>query len=223
VGEYAEYQGERIKIGTCEDMYYLRADQAHLVRALPGNVDPVRDRDGIRFRFPFPDEDGIAPGEFEQYERGVTLWRVKPPEGVEHYSVQFKASNGYLISLPCPEMGSEGLVSLTADGSDHPYRVARNGYGGATELVQQRYWKGLLVAVCHCMGCGAAYRLPTIEDAQPVIDELHAMASRETMTAERNGTPGNELIAVRLRTIADRVLAGYALPRLALANELAEF
>ena len=31
MGEYASYLGERIKIGTCENMYYLRADQRHLV------------------------------------------------------------------------------------------------------------------------------------------------------------------------------------------------
>ena len=28
MGEYAKYAGERVKIGTCEDMYYLRDDQA---------------------------------------------------------------------------------------------------------------------------------------------------------------------------------------------------
>jgi hypothetical protein len=209
MGEYALYNGEEIKIGTCEDMYYLRADQAHLVEPLSGNVDPVRDRDGIRFRFPFPDEDGIEPGAFEDYERGVRLYGVKVPEGVDHYSVQFKADNGYLTSLPCPELGSEGVLSLTADGSDHVYRVGRNGYGGAVELVQQRYWEGRLVAVCHCKGCGAAYRLPTLEDVQPVLDALHAEADQYLRTAERNGTKGDELHAVRLRTIADRVAAGY--------------
>lgn len=194
MGEYAQHNGEEIKIGTCEDMYYLRADQAHLVKALPGNVDPVRDRDGIRFRFPFPDEDGIEPGAFEHYQRGQRLYGVKVPEGVDHYSVQFKADNGYLVSLPCPENGDE----------DRPYKIHRNGYGGAVELVQQRYWEGRLVAVCHCKGCGAAYRLPTLEDAQPVIDALHAEADA---TLRRKGS---ELYAVQLRTIADRVAAGYA-------------
>ena len=31
MGEYANYMGERVKIGTCEDMLYLRWDQRHLV------------------------------------------------------------------------------------------------------------------------------------------------------------------------------------------------
>ena len=222
MGEYAKYDGEEIKIGTCEDMLYLRADQAHLVTALPGNVDPIAHQDALRFRFPFPDEDGLQPGEFDDPFRGMRLYDVKAPAGVTHSTVQFTASNGYLVSLPCPESGSEGVLSLTSDGSDHVYRVHRNGYGGAVEIAQQAYRGGLLVTICKCKGCGAIYRLPTLEDAQPVIDELHKMADRETMTAARNDTPGNELAAVRLRTIADRIAAGYALPGLHMANALAE-
>jgi hypothetical protein len=106
MGEYAIHNGEQVKIGTCEEMYYLRADQAHLVRHLSGNVDPVRDRLALRFRFPFPDEDGVSPGGagFDPFERGIAIRGVRPPaEGVEHHTVQFSARPGYLLSLPCPE------------------------------------------------------------------------------------------------------------------------
>jgi hypothetical protein len=58
MGEYARYNGSDIKIGTCEDMYYLRADQAHLVTApVDGMLDPIKYAAQIRFRFPFPEED----------------------------------------------------------------------------------------------------------------------------------------------------------------------
>lgn len=69
------YGNKQIKIGTCANMYYLRADQRHLVRAiLPHNVDPSGPyAEALRFRFPFPDEDGIAPGAFEDYDRGVRV------------------------------------------------------------------------------------------------------------------------------------------------------
>ena len=73
MGEYAMFQGEQIKMGTCEQMYYLRADQAHLVKPLEGNVDPIKDAGEIRFRFPFPDEDHVPPGEFNDYDRTVVL------------------------------------------------------------------------------------------------------------------------------------------------------
>ena len=58
MGEYAKHKGEEIKIGTCENMYYLRFDQRHKVKALPGNVDPNgADAYALRFRFPWPNED----------------------------------------------------------------------------------------------------------------------------------------------------------------------
>ena len=40
MGEYAKYQGEEIKIGTCEDLYYLRADQAFKVEGIDNSLDP---------------------------------------------------------------------------------------------------------------------------------------------------------------------------------------
>lgn len=75
MGEFATYQGQRIKVGTCEDMYYLRADQLPLISGYEFSfaVD--------RFRFPFPDEDGIEPGQFGDHNRGVEIpgWTL-PPE-----------------------------------------------------------------------------------------------------------------------------------------------
>ena len=199
MGEYAKYKGETVKIGTCESMYYLRADQAHLVTALDGNVDPVKDIDGIRFRFPWPDEDGTEPGAFEDFDRSIEIPGIKSPAGVDHYSMQFRADAGYLVSLPCPEQGTEGLVSLTSDGSDHPYRVHRNGHsGGAAELVQQRYWEGRLVAVAKCGGCGCRWRMPEWSDAEPAVVALRSYADQQS--GQR---------AEFLHTVADRLTAGY--------------
>ena len=220
MGEYAKYHGEEVKIGTCEDMLYLRADQAHLVQAVPGSVDPVKDRDGIRFRFPFPEEDGIAPGEFDDPFKGVTLYSVRAPEGVDHGRVQFKADNGYLVSLPCPEQCDRGLVQLT-DGTEQPYTVHRNGHPGASELVQQRYWEGRLVAVLKCKACGHMWRMPEFSDAEPVIVALRSEADAILRRATATGLPagsGDVAAASRLHTIADRVTAGYKVKAEALAT-----
>ena len=45
MGEYAQRisDGERVKIGTCEDMLYLRFEDRAKVSALAGNVDPNDD------------------------------------------------------------------------------------------------------------------------------------------------------------------------------------
>ncbi len=222
MGEYAKYNGEEIKIGTCESMYYLRADQAHLVTAMSGNVDPVRDRESIRFRFPFPDEDGKAPGDFEDYDRGV---RVDGPlvaeilrrfDPASHDRIQFVASqHGYNVCLPCPEAHSagddaygskpsEGVLSLT-DGSEHAYQVHRNGFRGALFVKQQRWQGDTLTTVVGC-ACGALWRLGTLADAEALIVALRSMGDHEADELNRYGSPARGKF---YHAIADRIAAGY--------------
>jgi hypothetical protein len=85
MGEYAKFSGESVKIGTCEEMYYLRLNQRRLVEHEDGNVD-VNGPEvyELRFRFPWPDEDAVEPGGFQQYERAVDVGDYQPPEGVNH-------------------------------------------------------------------------------------------------------------------------------------------
>lgn len=84
MGEYARYHGEEIKIGTCEDMYYLRFDQRLQVQPLRGNVDPFADGDALRWRFPWPNEDHVKPGAFEDYHKGVVPMASRRRKDVEH-------------------------------------------------------------------------------------------------------------------------------------------
>ncbi len=210
MGEYANYLGESVKIGTCENMYYLRADQAHSVTAQHGNVDPVADRADLRFRFPFPDEDGIAPGAFADHARGVRVqgW-VWPADWEGHSTIQLKSDVGYLMSIPCPESGA---TIHKADGS--VLAVHRNGFQGACKLVQQRYWRDLLVGVIEC-ACGAKFRLETIDLAEQVAVALRSEADRQQLETTRainrgdcpEGTPSTD--ALYLHAVADRLLAGY--------------
>ncbi len=192
MGEYAKFNGERVKVGTCEDLYYLRADQAHLVKTEHGNVDPMaaRDRAAIRFRFPWPDEDGTQPGAFDDYDRSVAIPGATVPAGVEHYTVQFTARARYLLSIHCPE-GSE---------ADRGLKVARNGFAGAVRLVQQGYRQGVLAAIFQCGGCGARFNLPTWAEVEPVVVAIRAEADRD---ARQGGRPA------WWHTIADRITAGY--------------
>ena len=102
MGEYAIYNGQRVKIGTREDMLYLRWDQAHKVTPVSDSLNPTDPKilDVIRFRFPWPDEDNIAPGEFHDSDRGLRLDGFTVPAEVKHGSTQFKANypaNGYLV------------------------------------------------------------------------------------------------------------------------------
>lgn len=220
MGEYALYQGQQIKIGTCEDMYYLRADQAHLVTAQRGNVDPVKDRNGLRFRFPFPEEDDIEPGNFEDYNRRQVvhgandLLELIDPES--HYRVQFKHEHGYLVCLPCPEIGAaDGFDAATGQlftgGREYTYKVGRNGFKGSLFIKQQRYYQGELVTVVEC-ACGAAFRLEELAQAERLAVALRSEAEVYQREADRDPRgPYEAGASVRLNLIADRVLAGYSL------------
>lgn len=80
MGEYAKYGNQSIKIGTCERMYYLRYENRRKVQFEPGNVDVNRDPSGLFFRLPFPDEDHIQPGGYDDYNRALRLYRPDPCE-----------------------------------------------------------------------------------------------------------------------------------------------
>lgn len=182
MGEYAKRisDGEIVKIGTLEDMYYLRASQRHEVVPAPGEAD-VRSNvvaRGLRFRFPWPDEDGKLPGDVgdEQHDRACPV-NVPMPAGLEHYSVQFTAHVGYVMSLPCPEgagkPGRNGALDVAG------FTVHRNGFGGAVQLTQQKLLAdGRLVPVCRCGGCGALWRVEDPADIMALAVALRAEADR---------------------------------------------
>jgi len=202
MGEYARLKStnQRIKIGTCEDMYYLRFDQRNLVKHESGNVDPNSPADAgqIRFRFPFPQEDGMEPGDFEPFY-GLEVPGAKAAKDCGHYSVQFSANRkqfgSYLVSLPCPN---------SKDADKIPAKVSRNGIGSEVEIVQQRLIGDELWTVCQCTACGAKWRCDK-EAAEELIVALRAQADRE---------PGQ---ADYFNAVADRVEAGYKMEALASA------
>lgn len=207
MGEYATYRGQSIKIGTCESMYYLRHDQRYAVTRESGNVDPVQDVLGIRFRFPWPDEDTCEPGgafHDHAFDRGVTIRGLAAPAGVDHRSVQFRAeSAGYLVSLPCSEgmAGSQpGLTAGAISVNGSPATIHRNGFRGAVQLVQQKELAdGRVVPIFRCGGCGCLWR----GEDQAYVEEAAALLRAEADQRERRKESG-----VFWHTIADRMLAG---------------
>lgn len=206
MGEYAtdRQTGERVKIGTCESMYYMRADQVRDVIAEPGNVDPIADAAGIRFRFPFPDEDGVQVGHFDPYDRRMRIDGLTPPvgEGWDHYSMQFRNDHGYLLSVPCPESSAEPSPGFTCGEFDHGLRIGRNGFKGAVFLCQQVWHDGLLVPVLEC-ACGMKWRLRTKLDAAPLCEALMQMHERYAESIEPTPATSDYLETLR------RILRGY--------------
>lgn len=162
MGEYAvrKADGQRVKIGTCEDLFSLRYDQIDRIDGSAWeDTDPRTCLGAVRFRFPWPDEDDVRPGDFGDSDRDLGLY-VKAPEGVKHGLVQFTARNGYLASLPCPE-----------DPAYEGPTVHRNGYGGAVHVTGQAVRHGALVLTCKCGGCRRPFNVPP-DEAEPYLAEL---------------------------------------------------
>ena len=210
MGEFANYKGERIKIGTCDNMYYLRWDQRHLVTESDVNFKDPATLAEIRFRFPFPWEDGIEPGEFEDHDKGFRLDGFVQPE-LDHGSNQFIANypkNGYLVSLPCPEVNP----TITVGGKEIP--IHKNGYGGPASLIQQAWRSGRLVGIVRCNGCGHVYRLEDgYEEAAAV--SIRAAADDIIRRGRPDCTEDDRQAAQRVHEIANRLLAGYKVKTLA--------
>ena len=218
MGEYAtrNSDGEQVKIGTCESMYYLRADQAREVTARPGNVDPVKDALSIRFRFMFPDEDEVAPGEFEDYERGFNVAGFVLGDDYEgHGSIQLSSNHptGWLLSVPCP-LGPAG---------DGP-TVHRNGASDGVQVIQQKWQEsGDLWTVVRCAACSGQWRLPW-EDAARLVVAIRSEADRKHYGYPVTGEVDEEHPTDQLghfhyynsherqfrHAMADRITEGYA-------------
>ena len=190
MGEYAirKSDSERVKIGTCEEMYYLRYEDRDKVRHEHGNVDPMRP-DGLRFRLPFPDEDHLRPGEYEDFNRAQRLYRMvkskttspdwhedfSDPEASEHpghYQLRHERS-GLLLSVPCyhgeklPEVGP----GMTAHW---------NGKGFSLALSSLRVVGTEVFPVVRCVHCEEAWRYQWAQlweyIPQPLRDRLKVYA-----------------------------------------------
>jgi hypothetical protein len=224
MGEYATFNGEHVKIGTCESMYYLRWDQAHTVTPERGSLDPVAERDQLLFRFPWPWEDHLAPGSGDMGSAwGDRSFRVNArfasADGFEHGTVQLRGNNGYLTSIPCPEGADvetvQGSLGIT---STHMHvaglKIGLNGYGGPSELVAQRWWDGKLVAVVQCKGCGRMWRLPELEMALPILESIQTEVDRIVHHFDLTGqrADGDIMRAADLIEVGRRLMAGYQIP-----------
>lgn len=166
MGEYLLLDGRPHKIGTLEDLYYCRYDDlrgwiaACRAARMAGNLPPAEYLDGaFRFRFPFPDEDGVdgaLRAALDAYDRGVT---VRAPAAlfadVEHQAVTKYLRpvgldmGGVNVFLPCPYGPDIDTVSHSPVGDLR-----------FVQIKQQRPIEGALWTVVGCAFCPALWRLP---------------------------------------------------------------
>jgi hypothetical protein len=199
MGEYATYNGRSIKVGTCESLYGLRAEDAM-------KVSPTYTEPGWLYRFPWPDEDGHKPGMTEDWNRrddvpmlDALLWLSDAD--TRHYSAPAADVEtwGTPKRLPCPASNDGRTIPA------EPY-AAEVANSPVLRLVGQRQWEGKLVITVACGTCDALYRLQTIEDAQPVLDAYRAAAAA---LLDEEGPTDRVLF---YDAVADRIEQGYTNP-----------
>jgi len=182
-------------------MKYLRASQVRQVTKARHSINLKEYGDKVLYRFPFPNEDGIPPGGFDELN-GYAVYGVEVPEDDDgHYSIQFLSNkacvSGMMACLPCPK---------SAEGKTFPIKVSFNGFcGGDAQVKYQRIWEGKLATVIACPCCGGDYRLETLDEALPIIDAI----LKTVPEYRKNGRHENAKIAEEM---ARRITAGYTDP-----------
>ena len=174
MGEYARRKsdGERVKIGTCEEMFYLRWDDVGKVSQVPNSLDPATTA-GLFFRLPFPDEDQMQPGDYTDHTRGYRLgwqeddgtargsyWNDWTPEGIAEMKpglIQLSHKSGLLLNVQChhgaklPDTGPD--VKAHWNGKSHSFELIHVKHVGG----------GVLRPVYHCRHCGAMWSMDWAE------------------------------------------------------------
>lgn len=154
MGEYGLTEtGERIKIGTCSEMLYLRYEDRHRIRPASEKFDH-RIETGLLWRIPFPDEDNVQPGYYES-ERCLMLPYdfEKEMKGCENHPGRFQLRNenlGIQVSMKCYHNAK--LPENTED-----YRACWNGKGPAFSLTSIKNTKDGIRFIVSCNGCGESW------------------------------------------------------------------
>ena len=174
MGEYANRKkdGKRIKIGTCEALYYLRYEQRN-------EVDYNFHDDEWFWRIPTPEEDHVKPGEFDfspliegkyvPYSLMLKTYtmpdRYKEAYAADAGVMQLKDDrSGLLANVPC----HHGLA-LPA-GTD----TIKFGWNGKSDCLYLAYLKNTpkeLRVVTKCKVCGKMSST-TFDEIEPIMQSL---------------------------------------------------
>jgi hypothetical protein len=111
MGEFARRlaDGQEIKIGTCEEMLYLRFEDRHLVGATDRGHTDVNDPEiagKLLYRLPYPDEDDCGPGNYKEPFRTQRLYDphgnyFTRPELADQTGTMQLHQWGLLLNVPC--------------------------------------------------------------------------------------------------------------------------
>ncbi len=168
MGEYAKLVngGERVKLGSCEEMFYIRVEDIRKVEYAFNFT--------AYFRLPFPDEDSVCIGNYEPFNRGYKLKGFEAFETASSPGIVYLWRNEYRLNLTCyhGEIQPDGSNDITVEGT-----VLRK-----YELAYiKRVASGELSPVIRCLHCGKLWScewsevIPFIADAE-LLKRIHHYA-----------------------------------------------
>lgn len=153
MGEYAKrfHDGEVVKIGTCDEMFYCRYDQA-------GSVDYKDMCNDLYWRIPVPQEDGTLPGDYDQplLADGIIPYELALKNFSEDIANVLMSSVGRL-PVYIKELGMQGTIPCY-----HGYKVPeaegfKFGFNGKRDAIYLNALcnkKDDLVLCIKCNACG---------------------------------------------------------------------
>ena len=194
MGEYLNFDGEDVKIGTCENLYYLRYDflKDNLDRFKAGDQEPKSYlSDGSRFRFPFPEEDTQQPFHYEKFDKGLTVPVDRKDFEIEHSTVtaHIQANGGgYGINyfIPCPGLNRELEIEHSNISERFPLDIVQ------LKPVGEEVW-----LVVRCGYCGVRVRFD-YKESKKLTDHIEKLHENDT---EENQDYWNK--------VCSRILEGY--------------
>ena len=156
MGEFIKHNGERVKLGVCDDLYYTTAPQ-YLKAYREGELDPCNGKEPeyylknnrFLFRFPFTDERENI-GDYENFDRGL-LFRV--PAGfaeIAHIDTFCEFTNeagDFAIKIPCPQSEAGKASTDITPRHNKPKETL------CFEVTQQKIKDNNLVTICRCPFC----------------------------------------------------------------------
>lgn len=173
MGEYIKYRNREVKIGTCENLYYvsyqkyIEALSAGLLAKLDGNSYPKTYTDlsqEFRFRFPFPDEDKLKFGDIiEPYNRGIPITiddrlvygqlavqgKVIQIEIVQQKPIKRQSDGKFCLALVFNIPGTGNRYSISEDKDLRPIvaEMIRNNIINEPDPQKKAYFRAVAVRI----------------------------------------------------------------------------
>lgn len=174
MGEYArrKIDGQEVKIGTCNRMYYCRYDQKN-------EIDYPYNSDNLIWRIPNPDEDGTLPGDYNYSllrDDVIVPWKLKldssklKREDVailkETGTIQLSDKRmGLLVNIRCPH----GLPLKQETNTQ--CSLGYNGHQNTLHLCGLKNTQRELTVVFSCASCGSIWS-DSFYELEPLIESI---------------------------------------------------